>query len=296
MQSRILGRTGLHVSVLAFGAGPVSGLMTGDDAGAQQAAIGAALAAGINWFDTAPGYGQGRSETHLGRALGQADAHVATKVRLPAEHLDAPADYVRRSVAESLQRLGRARVTLLQLHNGITVRRGDEPTSLTPADAFAVRDAFERLRNEGLVEWLGLTGIGQPAALHAVLRSGAFDTMQVPYHLLNPSAGGGAAPPGETDYGNVIADAADQGMGVLAIRVFAGGALLGHPPSAHTLRTPFFPLDLYERDRHQAEQLAAAGDVKGRALRFALDHPSVHAAIVGFGSAAEVEEAVRLVA
>ena len=96
---RKLGRTGLKVSAVAFGAGPVSGLMTGTDFAAQLATVHRALAAGINWFDTAPGYGNGASETNLGRVLAELDAttsvHVATKVRVPPEALDAAFDLER---------------------------------------------------------------------------------------------------------------------------------------------------------------------------------------------------------
>src|SRR5919112_1763975 len=86
MVHRTLGRTGLRVSAIAFGAGPVSGLMTGDDHAAQAATLRRAIERRINWIDTAPGYGQGASEANVGRALremGRPDhIHVATKVRL----------------------------------------------------------------------------------------------------------------------------------------------------------------------------------------------------------------------
>ncbi len=152
-----------------------------------------------------------------------------------------------------------SRVTLLQIHNSLTLRRGDEPTSITPDDVLGsggVADVFEELRAEGLVSHLGLTGIGSPAALAQVVCSGRFETMQVPYHLLNPSAGR-AMPEdfAETNYGNIIATCAEMCMGVLAIRVLAGGALAGNAPSPHTFKTPFFPLALYDRDRQRATEL-----------------------------------------
>jgi aryl-alcohol dehydrogenase-like predicted oxidoreductase len=82
---------------------------------------------------------------------------------------------------------------------------------------------------------------------------------------------------------------------VFAIRVFAGGALLDQEPSGHTLRTPFFPLALYENDRARARGLAGeGGSLKEKALRFVLDDASVHSAIVGFGAPGHVEELVRL--
>lgn len=305
MQYRTLGRTNLQISALSFGAGPVSTLMIGDDADSQRATVEHALRVGINWFDTAAGYGQGRSERNLGRALEELKAgpevHIATKVRLAAEDLADIRGAVRRSFEESLVRLRLRRITLLQLHNSVTVGRGDEPTSITPADVLGpagVADAFEELRAEGAVGHLGLTGIGRPAALREVVRSARFEAMQVPYHLLNPSAGRPAAEGYlETDYGNVIAACAGAGMGVLAIRVFAGGALLGLPPSPHTLTTPFFPLSLYELDRRRAarvQQLLGPDRSLSRdAVRFVLDHPDVSSALIGFANPRQIDEALQ---
>lgn len=302
---RTLGRTGLRVSAVSFGAGPVSGLMTGTDHAAQLATVRRAIDAGVNWFDTAAGYGNGQSETNLGRVLTELvaaeRAHVATKVRVPPEAFGDIAAYVRRSVEESLKRLRLPRVTLLQLHNGITANRGDEPASVAPSDLLGcggVADVFRRLRDEGFVAHVGLTGTGHAEAMREVVRSGEFDTLQVPFHALNPSAGVPGSADGEADYGNVIADCAACGMGVFAIRVFAGGALLDQPPSAHTLKTPFFPLALYERDVERARRLRER--VAGRlpmsevAVRFALSHPAVSSAIIGFGSPEHVDEVVRM--
>jgi len=302
MQYRILGRTGQRVSALAFGAGPVSGLLTGEDHAAQISALRKAIELGINWIDTAPGYGHGASESNIGRALavlGAESPNVATKVRLAPGDLTDMRAAVCRSVEESLRRLGLPAVTLLQLHNGLTARRDDEPFSIAPADVLqtgGVLDAFCALRDAGLVRFLGLTGTGHPDAMREVVRSGGFDTMQVPLHMLNPSAGR-AMPPdfGDIDYGNIIADCDAMKMGVFAIRVFAGGALLGHEPSAHTLKTPFFPLAQFHKDRERADQvIAARGPLKESALRFVLDDPRVQSAIIGFGDAGQVEEVAAI--
>lgn len=308
MQYRTLGRTGIGVSAVAFGAGPISTLMIGDDGQRQRAVVEHAIRAGINWFDTAATYGQGQSERSLGRAVAELGAaervHVATKVRLTADDLADIPGAVRRSLEASLERLQLPRVTLLQLHNSITAGRGDEPTSITPGDVLGrggVAEALESLRCEGVIAHLGLTGIGQPAALTQVIRSGRFDTIQTPYHLLNPSAGrtmeAGFA---ETDYGNIIAECARTRMGVFVIRTLAGGALADNPPSPHTFKTPFFPLPLYERDRHRAAQLQAYLGPEGRlpraALRFALAHPQVSSAIVGLGDSWQIDEALAALA
>lgn len=305
MIQRVLGRTGLRVSAVAFGAGPVSGLMTGTDADAQLATVRRAIDRGINWFDTAPGYGQGTSEANLGRVLAELHAadrvHFATKVRVPPEAFGDVAGYVRRSVEESLARLRVPRVTLLQLHNGITSGRGDEPASLSVNDvclAGGVLDAFCRVRDEGLISYLGLTGTGHAEALREVIRSGGFDTLQVPFNVLNPSAGTySSSADGETNYGNLMASCAAAEMGVFAIRVFAGGALLNQPPSAHTLKTPYFPLALYERDAERARRvLEHAGGIPASelAVRFALSHPAVSSALIGFGSPEHVDEVAGL--
>lgn len=301
---RALGQTGIKVSAVAFGAGPVSGLMTGTDHTTQRATVQRALEVGINWFDTAPGYGSGASETNLGRVLAELGAadrvHIATKVRVPPDALDNPADYIRRSVEGSILVLGVSRITLLQLHNGITRNRDDEPAAITPHDILrnGTAKTFERLRDEGLVEFVGLTGTGHPEAMNEVLGSGHFHTMQVPFNILNPSAGMVGGADGETDYGFVMSDCAVRGIGVFAIRVFAGGALLDQPPSAHTLKTPYFPLPLYERDAERAkklrERVAGRVTMSELAVRFVLSYPAVSSAIIGFGSPEHVDEVARV--
>src|SRR6185369_1660066 len=100
----------------------------------------------------------------------------------------------------------------------------------------------------------------------------------------------------ETNYGNVIGECARAGMGVFAIRVFAGGALLDNPPSPHTLKTPFFPLDLYERDRQRAARLRHAlgsnPSLAQAAVQFALGQAPISSAIIGWSSVAEIDAAL----
>lgn len=307
MQLRQLGSTEISISPLAFGAGPVSALMTGDNTKLQIAVLRQVLDAGINWIDTAATYGTGQSETNLGRALHKLDAtnavHIATKVRLLPEDLDDIPATISSSVEESLARLGVEQVTLLQLHNSITQNRGDEPTSVTPADVLApggIADCLEQLRSKNQTQHIGLTLIGQPEPLKEVIHSGRFATAQVPYNVLNPSAGADVSVNfSETNYGNVIAACAKKKMGVLAIRVFAGGSLVGQPPSDHTLKTKFFPLDLYQRDLQRSQQLQSLlpddMDIKELAIRYILTHPQIASSIVGFGAPEHVNDAVAAV-
>jgi aryl-alcohol dehydrogenase-like predicted oxidoreductase len=304
MHYRPLGSTGIQVSTVSFGAGPIAGLMTSPQrADDQRRTIARAIELGINWFDTAATYGEGRSEESLGRALSELDptrnTHVATKVRLPPEQLHDIPSYIRRSVEASLARLQLPSVTLLQLHNSVTPGRGDLATSITPGDVLegGVLATFEQLRSEGLVQHLGLTALGDPQSLATVLRSHQFAAVQIPYNLLNPSAGQVMPPDfAESNLGNLLATCQELSVGALAIRVYAGGALAGQAPSQHTLTTKFFPLDLYQRDQARAQSiqqsLPPGKTLPEIAVRFVLGHPVVTSALIGFGSPQEVEQAV----
>ena len=305
MQYTKLGTTGLRISRLAFGAGPISTLMTGNAFDRQVAVLERAVQSGVNWIDTAASYGNGHSEANVGRALRRMDergtVQIATKVRLTGPDLQDIPGSIERSCASSLQRLGVDRVTLLQLHNSITTHRDDEPTSITPDDVLqpgGVLEAFEKLRARGWVEHLGLTGLGQPQALRTVVQSQAFATIQLPYNLMNPSAGR-AMSQGfpECDYGQIIDDCVAQGMGVMAIRVFAAGALVGQDPAPHTLTTRFFPLDLYRRDQQRArrmqQRIFCDMPMAEASLRFVLSNPHVATAIIGFAHPEQIDEALK---
>jgi aryl-alcohol dehydrogenase-like predicted oxidoreductase len=279
--------------------------MISDDAVLQKKLVRRVLDAGINWIDTAASYGDGRAETSLGNALaslGAASAvHVATKVRLVEHDLCNIEKAIRVSVEASLLRLRLPSVTLIQLHNAITSKRGEEPTSLTPREvlgANGVLTSFKNLQQDGLVMACGITAIGQAAPLREVVDSAQFDTIQVPYNLVNPSAGQQVPEDFmEANYGNVISHAARHNMGVFAIRVYAGGVLAGNPPSRHALTTKFFPAALYGRDQHRVTKLRKLltpdADIKQLALRFSLSHPSVSAAIVGFSEPSHVDDALH---
>lgn len=306
MKYRRLGRTGLLVSEISFGAGPVSGLMTGTDSERQVAVLRTAVQCGINWIDTAAGYGHGNSERSLGAALHELDPHeqihIATKIRILRTSAVTVRQQIENGVTESLQRLRRSQITLLQLHNAITEQPDQEPFSLTPEDVLqpdGVASIFAELQQAGIIACCGLTGTGQPQALRQVLHSRHFDTLQIPYNRLNPSAGMVlTADSSQTDYGNLLDDCAKLDLGAFAIRVLAGGAIAGNPPSTHTLTTPFFPLSLYQQDLQRARFTAAAeppSEAVPQAIRFVLQHPAVCSAIIGFAEPREVLQACEAV-
>src|SRR6059058_3819676 len=127
MEMRNFGRTGLRISILGFGCGAVGGLMVRGAPADQERAIGRALDAGVNYFDTAVQYGNGESEKNLGRALKKLKrvdgVVVGTKVRVPPD-TKSIAEVVARSLEGSLQRLRLERVDIFHLHNPITAAGG----------------------------------------------------------------------------------------------------------------------------------------------------------------------------
>jgi len=207
MELRVFGRTGIRLSVLGFGCGAVGGLMVRGDAADQERTVARAIDAGVNYFDTAVQYGDGESEKNLGRVLQKlkpANVAVGTKVRLPPADYGRIADAVTASLEASLARLRLDRVDIFHLHNSIAATESE--SSLSVAQVLDdVVPAFERLRQQGKIRFLGITAVGETAALLQVISSRAFDSAQVVYNMLNPSAAE-ALPPNypAQDYGRLF--------------------------------------------------------------------------------------------
>jgi aryl-alcohol dehydrogenase-like predicted oxidoreductase len=266
-----------------------------------------ALELGVNFFDTASTYGSGLSETHLGQALRalRAAPHVATKVRLaPPDLGDIPAAVVR-SVEASLGRLGMERVDLLQFHNPFGLARQGGTPGLEDVLA-QVLPTFERLRREGKIGFAGITALGETAAIHRVVESGAIDTAQVCYNLLCPSPGF-APPPGfpAQDFDRLLDRASAQRVGVIVIRVMAAGALSGEPgrhPLAMPEVEPIASGPDYATDLRRARGLDAlvreghVGSLVEAALRFPLGHAAVSTVLLGYSSLEHLERAAAAIA
>src|SRR5882757_9782172 len=190
MQLRVFGRTGMQLSVLGFGCGAVGGIMVRGDPADQERTIARAIAAGVNYFDTAVQYGNGESEANLGRVLQKlkpADIVIGTKVRLPPGEFGRITEAVTKSLEGSLARLGLDRVDIFHLHNPITGTGGETALSVQQVLGEVV-PAFERLRQQGKIRFLGITALGDTAAVNQVIDAHAFDSAQVVYNMLNPSA------------------------------------------------------------------------------------------------------------
>jgi len=271
MEYRQLGRTSLRVSEVGFGGAP-AGLRNylgtwepeSDEADEQIAAtIRHAIDRGINYFDTAPGYGKGRGEELFGHGLrGQRDRVVlATKV------MGDDADAVRRSVERSLTLLGTDTLDLLQYHGDwYTEERLD--MILRPGGALA---GMQAARDEGLVRHLGFTTEGTNGAASALVATGAFDVMQICYNLIYQH------PYDPSRHAGLIYEAAAREMGIVAMRPLTSGTFqrwLGMV----------------------APEVQGAIDWPRALLAFVLSNPHLSVAIVGMRSPEEVDANVAAAA
>ncbi|HEV2299982.1 MAG TPA: aldo/keto reductase [Stellaceae bacterium] len=306
MQQRVLGKSGLKLSLLGFGCGAVGGLMVRGSPADQERAVARAIELGINYFDTAAMYGQGQSERHLGRVLKalKPNVLVGTKVRVPPEEKGRIGAAIAASLEASLGRLGLDHVDLLQLHNHITLAGHDDGLTTEQVLGEAV-PAFERLRREGKTRFFGITAVGDTQALERVVEAGVFESAQVPYNILNPSAGAAvAAGYPAHDYKNLFARIERAQMGVIAIRVLAAGALSGteerHPLGSPSVEPIATGRD-YKTDVERARRLEPllreghAASLAEAAVRFAIAHRAVTTALVGYSTQGQLEDAAAAV-
>ncbi|MFV0295417.1 MAG: aldo/keto reductase [Hyphomicrobiaceae bacterium] len=308
MEKRKLGRTGLDMSLMTFGCGAVGGLMTKGAYEDQLRAARHALDIGVNFFDTAPLYGDGASETHVGRLFRELkpDVILGTKVNITQDGKSDIAGFITSSLDASLKRLGRDHVDLLQLHNSIVEGEPGIPRDLSIRQVLEeVAPHFERLKADGKIRFCGITAIGQTPALHRVIDAKVFDTAQVVYNMLNPSAGRPipAGYPGQ-DYGQLLHRARSAGMGTIVIRALAGGALSGqetrHPLGMATV-APIGSGQDYASDVAQARRfstvLAASGaaDLVELGLRFVASHGDVSTMQVGIATFDEFAGGARAI-
>lgn len=306
MEKARLGSTDLEVSRLTFGCGAVGGLMTKGRASDQDRAVAWARDNGINFFDTAPSYGDGASETNLGRALGgnTEGIVVGTKVSLREEHLSDIAGAVSRSLDASLTRLQLDHVDLFQLHNTVGHPSGNRSLSVDQVLGDVV-PALEQMRDTGKARFIGFTANGEPEALHALIESESFASAQVFYNLLVPSAGEivPAGYPAE-DYGQLLVTAARHGVGSIGVRALAGGALSGsevrHPLGMSSV-APIGSGTGYATDVRRARlfgpviEAGFATSLPELAIRYAVSNPDLQTIEIGIATLEELQQAAAAV-
>lgn len=305
MKYRTLGRTGLNVSTLGFGCGAVGGLLVRGDPKEMRRVVARALELGINYFDTARVYGDGKSETNLGLILEElaAEVLVGTKVELTAEDMANLEEAVIKSVEGSLKRLRRECIDLIQLHNPVTLQRQPDRRWVGLDNVPPVIETFQKLKQQGKVRFWGVNGLGETEALHRVIATGQADTIQSCFNLINPTAGV-PAPAGFPfqDYGCLIDKAAANQMGVIAIRVLAAGALSGsanrHQNAAQNV-APIASGGNFQEDVDRSRAFnflveeGYANSLVEAAIRFVISKAEVSTTLVGISNMEQLEQAVE---
>ncbi|HEY2642527.1 MAG TPA: aldo/keto reductase [Galbitalea sp.] len=293
MKRREIRATGVSVSELGFGAAPIGNLYSAVSDSDAAATVSAAWDAGIRYFDTAPHYGLGLSERRLGAALAdypRDEYVVSTKVgRLlvpnPAptgsdllsggfavsdeltRRFDYSPDGVRRSLDESLARLGLDRIDIVLVHD--PVEQLDEVIEHTVP-------ALIELREQGVIGAVGL-GMNYWEPLRRAVLETDLDVVMIAgrWTLLDRTA----AP--------LLEACEDRGRAVLAAAPFNSG-LLAKPWPEESAHYDYGPVSA--RDLERARAIAAACEAGGAslpqaALQFALRHPNVVSVVAGIGSA-----------
>jgi len=294
MDIRKFGNTDLNASAVVFGGGYVGGIVIDADDETRRKAIRMALDGGVNWIDTAPLYGAGKSEQALGWLLNEIDDDpvVSTKVEVPTDNLEDIPGQFERSLAESLTRLGRNSVDVVHLHNRLTSVTRDRDLAvehvLKPG---GVLDALENLQEQGLTRYIGITALGETECCKRVVETGRIQSAQIYYNMLNPSAaqGPGHGIPGQ-DFSGLLAACQTHGVGTMGIRVFAAGIL------ATDVRHGRESIITADTDVAREEQRARDAfaklniDDQGQtphgsraqtALRYVLTEPQIDCAVVG---------------
>lgn len=288
MEYRRFGRTELQVPLVTFGGGWVGGVLIHQDKATAFDALNIATDAGIDWLDTAALYGNGASEIVIGQWLAEHSKErprISTKFRVDPTEPDMPGQ-MRRSVEASLGRLGLDRVELVILHNtiGAADQFGDRTLDVT--QALAMAEAMEALKSEGLCDHLGMTALGNPKDLHQTVVTGQFDVAQVYYNMLNPTAATGRSLWNSTNFDGLLSTCAAQDMGVMGIRIFAGGHLAS--AERHGREVPITLDAENDAEQRRAEAIWAAlseedGTPAQAALRFGMAHADISTIVVGLG-------------
>jgi D-threo-aldose 1-dehydrogenase len=307
-----LGGTGLEVTRLALGGASIGGLFRAVDDADAMATVRHAWSIGVRYFDVAPLYGYGAAERRMGTVLREQprdDFVVSTKVgRLVRRTTDVPpgadidrqrldgrddayyvvppgirmvfdysADGVRRSIEESLERLGLDRIDIALIH---------DPDDHWRQAIDGAWPALERLRSEGVIRAVG-AGMNQSAMLTRFVREATMDVVLVAgrYTLLDQGALADLLPACEA-----------RGVSVLVGGIMNSGVLADPRPGARFDYGPA-PVDVIARARRIGEACDFHGvPLRAAAMQFPMAHPSVASLVAGVRSIPHLDEYPALLA
>jgi len=259
MRYRTLGRTGLRVSEVGCGGAPL-GIPNYNEvwdpsapatAASVTSALHRALEVGYNYFDTAPSYGDGRSEELMGAALAgkRAQVYLASKT----EWHDKDRDWVIARTESSLRRLGTDYLDVLQFHGGDYL-----PEDVDHILHGGPLEAYQQLKQDGKIRFIGITA-EEPVTLRPFLATGLFDVIQIRYNIIYQNA-----------WHNILPLARALNVGVVLMRPLSSGIF------QKLLRTARADIDQYL-------------DLHALALQYVLSDPNIATAIVGMRRVEEIE-------
>lgn len=284
MRNVVLGRTGLSVSRLAFGGLFVASFATDIEKARQ--AVSTAISLGVNYFDTAPGYGN--SEEVLGQALASVTQPVILSTKLggrPQPFKAQDKECLMQSVQESLRLLGRRCIDILMIHEPDRPGQYDWWTNWHEISGPVLELAAD-LKKQGIIKHIGLGGTTVYEMAH-VMGSGKFDVVLTAYNysLLWREAADAIFP---------VAKA--HNMGVIIGSPLQQGVFARKYDGAVSDRTYW----LSPARREQFRQLYALSDrcaipVPEMAMRFVISNPAVHCVLMGSRSEQEVRANVAAV-
>jgi len=287
---------------LGYGAAAVGNLYRAVDDESARRLLDAAWDGGIRYYDTAPHYGLGLSERRLGEMLRRRPREefvVSTKVgrllvpdpggasRRDDDLFEVPADHrrvwdfseagIRRSLEDSLGRLGLDRVDVLYLHD--VERSGDADQAVDSGVA-----ALARLRDEGLVRAIGI-GTKDLGAVDRAVRTDALDLVMLPgrYTLLEAPAK------------DVVALCQQRGVGIVNVAVFNSGLLATSEPGEDShYEYGQVPDDKLRRAQDLARACRELGvELPAAALQFSARHPAVVSVVVGADTPEQIQQNVE---
>ena len=297
MNYRTLGRTGLEVSEIGYGAWGIggSGWMGAEDDESIKA-LHRAIDLGVNFIDTALGYGNGHSEQLVGEVVRERDEHIYVATKIPPKNgiwpapagVDPedtfPAAHVRECTETSLRNLGLDIIDVQQFHvwSDEWVGRG------------SWLEAIQQLKDEGKIGAFGVSiNDHEPDNALALIESGVVDTVQVIYNVFDQSP-----------EDRLLDACLEHRIGVLARVPLDEGALTGRLEPGTTFpegdfRNRYFRDDRLEQvDRHVRAILEDLGiereELAEVALRYVLSHPAVSTVIPGMRSIRNVERNTAL--
>jgi aryl-alcohol dehydrogenase-like predicted oxidoreductase len=289
MKYRVFGKTGWKVSGIGFGAWAIGGGWGPQDDKDSTSALHASLDAGVNFIDTAAGYGNGHSEKLIGQVLKERSEQIYVATKTPAKPGGPwppspycrwedryPEDYLRENVEERLKLLGVEALDILQLHTW-TRAWNDDPKPL---------EILQDMKKEGKIRAIGISTPehDQNCAID-LMRNGVIDSVQVIYNIFEqePAA-------------QILPVAQQTGTGIIVRVAFDEGVLTGKYRADTTFpkgdfRRGYFAGDRMERAVERVEKVREDVEKAGvdrtmpqLALQFVLDHPAVSTVIPGIRS------------